>query len=159
MTYISSQFENSLGKLQAVTVKAPRQIIDVGVVSLNFFSSLVEPSVVLSLPPAQSVIDLCLLSRCAALTARFPMATVLHLGQNPRELEPTTSRFLRVSVTLRPLTFSPQVLIQIEGLYLALLNLESDQLKLHALPTGAPLREQVYTLTLPTVPQVRQSVP
>ena len=36
-----------------------------------------------------------------------------------------------------------QVLIQIEGLYLALLNLESDQLKLHALPTGAPLREQV----------------
>ena len=35
------------------------------------------------------------------------------------------------------------MLIQIEGLYLALLNLESDQLKLHALPTGAPLREQV----------------
>ena len=33
--------------------------------------------------------------------------------------------------------------VQIEGLYLALLNLESDQLKLHALPTGAPLREQV----------------
>ena len=26
------QFENSLGKLQVVTVKAPRQIIDVGVV-------------------------------------------------------------------------------------------------------------------------------
>ena len=41
------------------------------------------------------------------------------------------------------------MLIQIEGLYLALLNLESDQLKLHALPTGAPLREQVYTLTRP----------
>ena len=143
--YISSQFENSLGKLQAVTVKAPRQIIDVGVVSLNFFSSLVELSVDLSLPPAQSVIDLCLLSRCAALTARSPMATVLHLGQNLRELEPTTNRFFRASVTRRPLTFSPQVLIQIEGLYLALLNLESDQLKLHALPTGAPLREQVFT--------------
>ena len=106
MIYISSQFENSLGKLQAVTVKAPRQIIDVGVVSLNFFSSLVEPSVVLSLPPAQSVIDLCLLSRCAALTARSPMATVLHLGQNPRELEPITNRFFRASVTRRPLTFS-----------------------------------------------------
>ena len=27
------QFENSLGKLQVVTVKAPRQIIDVGVVN------------------------------------------------------------------------------------------------------------------------------
>ena len=87
-------------------MKAPRQIIDVGVVSLNFFSSLVEPSVDLSLPPAQSVIDLCLLSRCAALTARSPMATVLHLGQNPRELEPITNRFFRASVTRRPLTFS-----------------------------------------------------
>ena len=32
-TYFSFQFENSLGKLQVVTVKAPRQIIDVGVVS------------------------------------------------------------------------------------------------------------------------------
>ena len=151
MIYISSQFENSLGKLQAVTVKAPRQIIDVGVVSLNFFSSLVEPSVNLPLPHAQSFIDLYLLSRCAALTARSPMATVLHLGQNPRELEPTTNRSLRTSATRRPLNSSPQVLIQIEGLYLALLNLESDQLKLHALPTGAPLREQVYTLTRPTV--------
>ena len=36
-----------------------------------------------------------------------------------------------------------QVLIQIEVLYMALLDLESDQLKLSALPTGAPLREQV----------------
>lgn len=36
-----------------------------------------------------------------------------------------------------------QVLIQIEFLFLALLDLESDQLKLQALPTGAPLREQV----------------
>jgi len=36
-----------------------------------------------------------------------------------------------------------QVLIQIEVLYLALLDLESDQLKLHCLPTGAPLRDQV----------------
>ena len=106
MISISAQFENSLGKLQAVTVKAPRQIIDVGVVSLNFFSSLVEPSVDLSLPPAQYAIDLCLLSRCAALTARSPMATVLHLGQNPRELEPTTNRFFRASVTRRPFTFS-----------------------------------------------------
>ena len=88
--YISSQFENSLGKLQAVTVKAPRQIIDVGVVSLSAFSSLVEPSVDLSKPPAQSFI-----SRCAALIARSLMATVLHLGQNPRELEPTTNRFFK----------------------------------------------------------------
>ena len=31
-SYIPTQFENSLGKLQVVTVKAPRQIIDVGVV-------------------------------------------------------------------------------------------------------------------------------
>ena len=31
-SYTPAQFENSLGKLQCVTVKAPRQIIDVGVV-------------------------------------------------------------------------------------------------------------------------------
>ena len=33
-SYTPAQFENSLGKLQCVTVKAPRQIIDVGVVRL-----------------------------------------------------------------------------------------------------------------------------
>ena len=81
----------------------------------------------------------------------FVSVTVLHLGQNPRELEPTTNRFQGIC-DLAPHNFFPQVLIQIEGLYLALLNLESDQLKLHALPTGAPLREQVYTLRRPTVP-------
>ena len=42
-----------------------------------------------------------------------------------------------------------QVLIQIEGLYNALLDLESDQLKLSALPTGAPLREQVRPAVSP----------
>ena len=31
--YKPHQFDNSLGKLQAVTVKAPRKIIDVGVVN------------------------------------------------------------------------------------------------------------------------------
>ena len=40
-----------------------------------------------------------------------------------------------------------QVLIQIEGLYMALLDLESDQLKLSALPTNAPLREQVLIIS------------
>ena len=37
-SYMSFQFENSLGKLQVVTVKAPRQIIDVGVVSFFVIS-------------------------------------------------------------------------------------------------------------------------
>ena len=35
------------------------------------------------------------------------------------------------------------LLMKIEVLYKALLDLEADQLKLNALPTGAPLREQV----------------
>ena len=39
-----------------------------------------------------------------------------------------------------------QLLIQIEHLYSALLDLQSDQLKLSALPTGAPLREQVRSM-------------
>ena len=34
-SYTPAQFENSLGKLQCVTVKAPRQIIDVGVMRHN----------------------------------------------------------------------------------------------------------------------------
>jgi len=94
-SYIPTQFENSLGKLQAVTVKAPRQIIDVGVVR-----STDSP-----IPDGDSPAP----------------------GAEPK----------RTGADYK------QVLIQIEGLYLALLNLESDQLKLHALPTGAPLREQV----------------
>ena len=40
------------------------------------------------------------------------------------------------------------LLMKIEVLYTALLDLEADNLKLNALPTGAPLREQViFTLT------------
>merc|ERR1719367_989169 len=94
-SYIPTQFENSLGKLQVVTVEAPRQIIDVGVV-------------------------------------RSTESPVPEGGSPAPGAEPK-----RTGADYK------QVLIQIEGLYLALLNLESDQLKLHALPTGAPLREQV----------------
>lgn len=94
-SYIPTQFENSLGKLQVVTVKAPRQIIDVGVV-------------------------------------RSTESPIPEGGSPAPGAEPK-----RTGADYK------QVLIQIEGLYLALLNLESDQLKLHALPTGAPLREQV----------------
>merc|ERR1719300_914839 len=94
-SYIPTQFENSLGKLQFVTVKAPRQIIDVGVV-------------------------------------RSTESPIPEGGSPAPGAEPK-----RTGADYK------QVLIQIEGLYLALLNLESDQLKLHALPTGAPLREQV----------------
>merc|ERR1711994_1205740 len=83
------------GKLQVVTVKAPRQIIDVGVV-------------------------------------RSTESPIPEGGSPAPGAEPK-----RTGADYK------QVLIQIEGLYLALLNLESDQLKLHALPTGAPLREQV----------------
>ena len=35
------------------------------------------------------------------------------------------------------------LLMRIEVLFAALLDLEADKLKLNALPTGAPLREQV----------------
>merc|ERR1719193_2023918 len=94
-SYIPTQFENSLGKLQVVTVKAPRQIIDVGVVR--------------------------------STDSPIPEGSSPSPGAEPK----------RTGADYK------QVLIQIEGLYLALLNLESDQLKLHALPTGAPLREQV----------------
>merc|ERR1719483_72473 len=97
-SYTPTQFENSLGKLQVVTVKAPRQIIDVGVV-------------------------------------RSADSPVSHMKQG---------------------SDYKQVLIQIEVLYMALLDLESDQLKLSALPTGAPLREQVTSDEL-THLQVLQS--
>jgi len=99
-SYTPTQFENSLGKLQVVTVKAPRQIIDVGVVR-----SADSPT-----PGGHE-------------GSPAPGAVVVEGAKVGADYK--------------------QVLIQIEELYLALLNLESDQLKLHALPTGAPLREQV----------------
>jgi len=106
-SYIPTQFENSLGKLQVVTVKAPRQIIDVGVVR-----SADSP---LSHMKAEQVHE----------GSPAPGAVVVEQGHKKQGSD------------------YKQVLIQIEGLYNALLDLESDQLKLSALPTGAPLREQV----------------
>ena len=41
------------------------------------------------------------------------------------------------------------LLMKIEVLYTALLDLEADNLKLNALPTGAPLREQVIFILTP----------
>jgi len=102
--YKPTQFENSLGKLQVVTVKAPRQIIDLGVVR-SVESPLSHQHQVEGSPA--------------------PGAVVVEHGNR------------KVGGEYK------QVLIQIEFLYLALLDLESDQLKLQALPTGAPLREQV----------------
>jgi len=114
-SYTPTQFENSLGKLQVVTVKAPRQIIDVGVVRCTDspVSHTHEGS------PA-------------------PGAVVVEQGSKKQGSD------------------YKQVLIQIEVLYMALLDLESDQLKLSALPTGAPLREQVTSDEL-THLQVLQS--
>jgi len=114
-SYTPTQFENSLGKLQVVTVKAPRQIIDVGVVRSTDspVSHTHEGS------PA-------------------PGAVVVEQGSKKQGSD------------------YKQVLIQIEVLYMALLDLESDQLKLSALPTGAPLREQVTSDEL-THLQVLQS--
>ena len=116
-------------------MKAPRQIIDVGVVGSFFPSALLLTKLTFDH------------FRFEARRAPSLRAAVLHQEQSPRGQERITSRCgslysffqMRFETTLTLF----QVLIQIEGLYLALLNLESDQLKLHALPTGAPLREQV----------------
>eukprot|EP00092_Neocalanus_flemingeri_P076161 GFUD01094428.1.p1 GENE.GFUD01094428.1~~GFUD01094428.1.p1 ORF type:complete len:645 (-),score=197.91 GFUD01094428.1:247-1908(-) len=105
-SYTPTQFENSLGKLQVVTVKAPRQIIDVGVV-------------------------------------RSTDSPVSHATQHLHEGSPAPGAVVVEQGSKKQGTDYKQVLIQIEVLYMALLDLESDQLKLSALPTGAPLREQV----------------
>jgi hypothetical protein len=42
-----------------------------------------------------------------------------------------------------------QVLLQIERLYSVLLEVEALKLKLSAIPTGAPLREQVWFSLIP----------
>jgi len=104
--YKPTQFENSLGKLQVVTVKAPRQIIDVGIVR-----SVESP--------------LCHLQGLKQEGSPAPGAVVVEQGQRKSGSD------------------YKQVLMQIEVLYLTVLDLEADQLKLTALPTGAPLREQV----------------
>jgi len=102
-SYIPMQFENSLGKLQVVTVKAPRQIIDVGVV------------------------------RSEELSAGSP-------GVGGVEGDPTTP-----PSTLKPKRVEDykSTLLQLEKVYTNLLDLESIKLKLSAIPTGVPLREQV----------------
>ena len=101
-SYTPAQFENSLGKLQCVTVKAPRQIIDVGVMRCQ------DPNV-------------------SIRSTDSPVADIgaMVLGDKKQSGE------------------YKLLLIKIEVLFTALLDLEADNLKLNALPTGAPLREQV----------------
>jgi len=101
--YIPKQFENSLGKLQCVTVKAPRRIIDVGVVV-----SQDGPSPVHEGSPAPGAV----------------------VGGTVSDLSGETRHY-------------KQVLIEIERLYTLLLESEDDEKMLSALPTGAPLRDQV----------------
>ena len=109
-SYTPAQFENSLGKLQCVTVKAPRQIIDVGVVRVP--------------------------------ETRDSPNTTREVGSPGPGL---------VSVTVadrKPAGEYKMLLMKIEVLFSALLDLEADKLKLEALPTGAPLREQVVRTDL-----------
>jgi len=95
--YIPTQFSNSLGKLQVVTVKAPRQIIDVGVV------------------------------RC----------------QESPVTVPTADPGVTIVKDIKRTADYKTTLLQLERVYGILLDLESFKLKLAAIPTGAPLREQV----------------
>merc|ERR1719193_2405066 len=99
--YIPTQFENSLGKLQCVTVKAPRQIIDVGVV------------------------------RCRETNS--PSVDETPVNDHPG---------LTVVKDKRSADYKG-MLLQLERIYTTLLDIESLKLKLAAIPTGAPLREQV----------------
>jgi len=102
-SYIPMQFENSLGKLQVVTVKAPRQIIDVGVV------------------------------RSEELSAGSPVVGGVDGDHTtpPSTLKPKRGEDYK------------RTLLQLESMYTNLLDLESIKLKLSAIPTGVPLREQV----------------
>ena len=110
-SYTPAQFENSLGKLQCVTVKAPRQIIDVGVVRV--------PE-----------------------TPRATDSPVTGGG----EAESPGPGLVSVTLDRKPAGEYKLLLMKIEVLFSALLDLEADKLKLEALPTGAPLREQVSGL-------------
>merc|ERR1719468_768097 len=103
-SYTPAQFENSLGKLQCVTVKAPRQIIDVGVVRVP----------------------------------ETPRAT-----DSPVSGSQESPGLVSVTLDRKPAGEYKLLLMKIEVLFSALLDLEADKLKLEALPTGAPLREQI----------------
>ena len=111
-SYTPAQFENSLGKLQCVTVKAPRQIIDVGVVRV---------------PETPRATD-------------SPVSGGRE-AESPSLLNVTLIEKKKASGEYKML------LMKIEVLFSALLDLEADKLKLEALPTGAPLREQVSGFT------------
>ena len=111
-SYTPAQFENSLGKLQCVTVKAPRQIIDVGVVRV----------------------------------AETPRATDSPVS-GAREAESPSLLNVTLIEKKKASGEYKMLLMKIEVLFSALLDLEADKLKLEALPTGAPLREQVSGFT------------
>jgi len=96
--YRPMQFENSLGKLQAVSVKAPRQIIDLPVVKQELLDS-------------------------------EPLDSGAKGSPNP-------------SKNKRGDDYK-STLLQLERVYTILLDVESTKLKLSAIPTGVPLREQV----------------
>jgi len=98
--YKPAQFENSLGKLQVVTVKAPRLMLDIGVVRGG-----VESPVSLD----------------ESLDTSLNTSTASHKAK----------------------TDLKGVLLHLETLYLALLELECDDLKLAALPEKALLMPQV----------------
>jgi hypothetical protein len=97
--YRPMQFENSLGKLQAVSVKAPRQIIDLPVVR----TEELDPEPVQGAKGSPNL---------------------------------ATSKNKRVDDY-------KSTLLQLERVYSILLDVESLKLKLSAIPTGVPLREQV----------------
>jgi len=106
--YKPAQFENSLGKLQVVTVKAPRLMLDIGVVRGGVESPVnLDESVDPSLNTSVS-------------------------GMSPGKAK----------------TDLKSVLMHLEVLYIALLDLECDHLKLMALPQHAPLRPQVVESSL-----------
>ena len=107
---------------QCVTVKAPRRIINVGV-SLSHES------------PAPPVHE------------DSPAPGALVVGQQHQVKSHDERRGARILNSVFPAQVPTrlykQVMIQIERLYTLLLEAEDDEKMLSALPTGAPLREQV----------------
>eukprot|EP00088_Acartia_fossae_P017905 TRINITY_DN20252_c0_g1_i3.p1 TRINITY_DN20252_c0_g1~~TRINITY_DN20252_c0_g1_i3.p1 ORF type:complete len:988 (-),score=346.56 TRINITY_DN20252_c0_g1_i3:228-3191(-) len=116
--YKPLQFENSLGKLQAVSVKAPRQIIDVAAMKTDEVGGANADG------SANNDADTNSSAKNAAAAA-LPVSNVATNTKNKRGEDYKST------------------LLQLERVYTILLDIESLKLKLSAIPTGVPLREQV----------------
>ena len=136
--YTPQQYENSLGKLQAVTVKAPRKIIDVmGVLNQDAEQLSNAQKVRKEFP----LIFFFVKSKLPYFHIFF---LIFFLGSNEAICLVKSNVNENYFIFQDSRNFK-KTLLELEKLYNTLIDVEDCEKKLAVLPTGTPLRSQVET--------------